>query len=280
MTEKLEAMIEVDALQFIEPEYSSLVNNGEPAFLICDAKPEKGDARILVDDDGNPLLFAVKNDGVWYATSWLYRSPTAEELTLFEEAEGEMYQESRSDIEKALREYFTLKIIREGPIAGEDLTEDRIEKIRSLIKEKFGETVDGLCIDACCGSGIGAMIMRDMGASVLAYDNDPELLGLGIKEGRLLAEDTLCIDGRVASAYLPDAKYGLGIMFGQMYTYTKDIWQPIVEELAGITEKTLITVATEEEAHWVKEWAAGVGKELEISENDRDPIYDRWVCFG
>ena len=69
-------------------------------------------------------------------------------------------------------------------------------------------------------------------------------------------------------------------LFGQMYQYTKELWQPIVEELAGITEKTLITVATEEEAKWVQEWAAGVGRYLEISENDRDPIYDRWVIFG
>ncbi|HJJ46695.1 MAG TPA: hypothetical protein O0X32_00335 [Methanocorpusculum sp.] len=273
-------MIEVDTLQFIEPEYSSLINNGEPAILICDAKPKNGDARILVDEEENPLLFAVKNENIWYATAWIYRLPTAEELALFEEAEGDMYQEPRSDIEKALREYFMRKIIREGPPAGEDITADRIEKMRSLIHEKFGESVDGLCIDACCGSGIGAMIMREMGASVLAYDNDPELLRLGIKEGRLLAEDTLCLDGGVASAYLMDAKYGLGIMLGQMYTYTKDIWKPIVEEIAGITQKTLITVATEEEAHWVKEWADGVGKDLEISENNRDFLYDRWVCFG
>ncbi|HJK34373.1 MAG TPA: hypothetical protein O0W92_01720, partial [Methanocorpusculum sp.] len=82
------------------------------------------------------------------------------------------------------------------------------------------------------------------------------------------------------SAYLPDAERGLGIMFGQMYVYTQNLWQPIVEELAGITAETLITVATEEEAHWVREWAKGVDRDLEIWENDRDPIYDRWVCFG
>jgi len=271
-------MIEVENIHFIEQDYSMLVNNGEPAAIICEANPE--DARILLDEEGNPLLFAVKNEGTWYATGWLFRQPTAEEMELFEKADGDMYQEPRKDIEEAFRSYFLDSLISSGPVAEEDITKDRIEKIRSLLQEKLGSQISGVAIDSCCGSGIGSMILREMGADVLAYDNDPDLLALGVKKGRLLREKTVCIDGRSASAYLPDAKIGVGIMFGQMYTYTKDIWQPIVEELAGITEKTLITVATEEEAKWVQEWANGVGHRLEISENERDPIYDRWVCFG
>ena len=272
--------MEVGELRFIEPDYASLVNNGEPAVLICEAKPEAGGARILLDEDGNPLLFAVKNEGVWFATSWMFRDPTPAELELFEAADGDMYEEPREAVEAALRAYFSQIIIEEIAPTREDITEERIDKIRSLVREKFGESVSGICIDACCGSGIGSQVMREIGASLIAYDNDPELLSLGFKNGRLKPEETVCIDGRAASAYMPDAEFGLGIMFGQMYTYTKEIWQPIVEELAGVTEKTLITVATEEEAQWVKEWAAGVGRYLEISENDRDPIYDRWVIFG
>ena len=59
-------MIEVEELRFIEPDYASLVNNGEPAVLICEAKPAAGGARILLDegrvanalsDRGTCLLF-------------------------------------------------------------------------------------------------------------------------------------------------------------------------------------------------------------------------------
>ncbi len=273
-------MIDVDVLRFIEPDYSSLVNKGEPGVLICEAEPAKGDARILLDEDENPTLFAVRYEGEWYATGWLFRSPTAEEFSLFEKADGDMYEEKRSFIEAAFRREFSGHIATTIPPAGEDLTNGRIEKVRSLLVEKFGSHLSGTCIDACCGSGIGASIMRELGCTLLAYDNDEELLSLGFSSGRLKPEEAVCIDGRIASAYLPDAEYGVGIMLGQMYTYTKENWQPIVEELVGITKRTLITVATEEEAHWVQKWAAGVGHLLEISENTRDPIYDRWVCFG
>ena len=54
----------------------------------------------------------------------------------------------------------------------------------------------------------------------------------------------------------------------------------MVGKRAGRPAETLRTVATEEEAHWGREWAKGVDRDLEIWENDRDPIYDRWVCFG
>ena len=276
----LSTMIEVEDLRFIEPDYASLINNGEPGVLICEAEPVRNGTKILIDENENPLLFAVKNAGEWRATSWQFRDPTAEELALFEATDGDLYQESRVRIEDACRAHFAEIIRQEIPPAGDDLPADRVEKVRNLIHEMWGTSISGIALDACAGSGIGSMILREMGAHPIAYDNDPELLSLGMASGRIHPDGLACIDAKIASAYLPDAEYGVGIMFGQIYVYTQDIWKPIVEELAGITEKTLITVATEDEAHWVKEWAEGVGKTLDIMENERDPIYDRWVCFG
>ncbi len=276
----LSAILELDGLRLLEPDYASLVNNGEPGVLICDAEPVPKGARLLIDEDKSPLLFAVKSGDEWCGTSWLFRSPTAAEFSLFEAADGDIYQEEREKVEDACRAYYA-EIIRTAiPPAGEDLPVNRIGKVRDLLHEVWGTSISGIALDACAGSGIGSMLLNEMGASPIAYDNDPELLALGLSSGRIAPEHLACIDARIASAYLPDAKYGVGIMFGQMYGYTQDIWRPIVEELAGITENTLITVATEEEAHWVKEWAKGVGKTLDIMENTRDPIYDRWVCFG
>ncbi|MDV0442064.1 hypothetical protein [Methanorbis furvi] len=276
----ISAMLELDSLRFLEPDYASLVNNGEPGVLICEAELESGGARMLIDDLENPVLFAVCAEDEWVGTSWCFRSPTEQEFALFSAADGDIYQEPRSAIDDALRAHFSEILLAEVAPAREDLPGDRIEKVRDLLHEVWGNSAPGLCLDACAGSGIGSMIVREMGGVPLAYDNDPALLALGLSSGRLTPEGTVCIDGTVASAYLPDADRGLGIMFGQMYVYTQDLWRPIVEELAGITAETLITVATEEEAQWVKGWAHEVDHDLEIWENERDPIYDRWVCFG
>jgi hypothetical protein len=277
---KLSAMLELDELRMLEPDYASLVNNGEPGVLICEAEPADKGARLLIDEDESPLLFAVKSGDEWCGTSWLFRSPTAGEFSLFEAADGDIYQEDRGNVEDACRAYYAEIIQKVIAPAGDDLTEERVGKVRGLLHEVWGPSISGTALDACAGSGIGSLLLREMGADPIAYDNDPELLALGLSSGRLAPGRTACIDARAASAYLPDAEYGVGIMFGQIYGYTKDIWRPIVEELAGITEKTLITVATQEEAFWVQEWAGGVDRTLSIMENTRDPIYDRWVCFG
>lgn len=274
----LQEMLEVSDLRFIEPDYASLLNNGEPGVLICEAKDLVSEAKILMDENEVPQIFCVRTDEGWVATSWKFRPPSSGEIDLFSTADGDLYQEPLDAIDKALRKYFAKIILEEISPAREDLPSDRIEKVSDLIHEVWGKKISGTCLDACAGSGIGSSIVREMGATPLAYDNDPALLSLGLSSGRLLPEETVCIDGTTASAYLPDAEYGLGIMFGQMYGYTKDLWQPIVEELCGISENVLITVATREEAEWVCEWALEVGKELEIFENERDPIYDRWVA--
>lgn len=276
----VDEMLEVDGIRFLERDYASLINNGEPGILISEVQPIPGGARILIDEEENPVLFTANTGTEWVATAWNLRSPLEQELTLFSAADGDFYQEKREDIEDAVRAHFSRILMEEIAPAREDLPSDRIEKVRDLLHEVWGSSAPGLCLDACAGSGIGSMIIREMGGKPLAYDNDPALLALGLNTGRLTPEGTVCIDGTSASGYLPDAERGLGIMFGQMYVYTRDLWQSIVEELAGITNETLITVATEEEAKWVREWAAGVDRTLEIWENDRDPIYDRWVCFG
>lgn len=276
----LSEMIEVDELRFIEPDYASLINNGEPGIMINDSNLQISFAKLLVDETGTPVMLAVHLGYTWFATGYLFRNPTEEEINLFKNLDGDMYSENRNLIEAAFREEFSEHLKTAVSPALDDLTTERIEKVRSLLTEQFGNNLSGTCIDACCGSGLGSSLMRELGCKILSYDNDDSLLSLGFSSGRLHTDETISIDGCCASAYLPNAEYGIGLMFGQMYSYTKEIWQPIVEELVGITEKTLITVATEEEAHWVQEWAQNLGRHLEITENTRDPIYDRWICFG
>lgn len=203
-------MLELDELRMLEPDYASLVNNGEPGVLICEAEPADKGARLLIDEDESPLLFAVKSGDEWCGTSWLFRSPTAGEFSLFEAADGDIYQEDRGNVEDACRAYYAEIIQTVIAPAGDDLTEERVGKVRGLLHEVWGPSISGTALDACAGSGIGSLLLREMGADPIAYDNDPELLALGLSSGRLAPGRTACIDARAASAYLPDAEYGSG----------------------------------------------------------------------
>jgi hypothetical protein len=40
----------------------------------------------------------------------------------------------------------------------------------------------------------------------------------------------------------------------------------------------LITVGTEKESLLIQEWGKEMDRDVEITENPADPIYDLWVC--
>ena len=90
----------------------------------------------------------------------------------------------------------------------------------------------------------------------------------------------MCLDGTRASRYLDPVPRGTGFMLGAIDAYNRDTWEGIVGELLTLTEETLVTVGTEEEGKLVEEWCTRQSRVVEIFENDRDPIYDRWVIVA
>lgn len=89
------------------------------------------------------------------------------------------------------------------------------------------------------------------------------------------------IDGTRAGDYIDDpVDAGVALMLGDISSYNASMWEEIVAELLDLSQETLITVATEPEVRQVAEWCEDAGREPEVRENDRDPIYDRWVCFS
>ena len=115
----------------------------------------------------------------------------------------------------------------------------------------------------------------------LAYDNDAELLCRGLAAGRLLPEDTMWIDGTRAGDYIDDpVEAGVALMLGDISSFTAPMWEEIAAELLDLSEETLITVATEPEVRQVAAWCEEEGRKTEVWENDRDPIYDHWVCLS
>jgi hypothetical protein len=272
---KASEILGVDDLMFVEPQFSMLPDSRYNQTLAFAAGDE---GRLLLDEKEDPIALAFNNGNGWIAGSFLCRNPSALLIEKFENANGEIYQEDRATWAAAVREYYTLALKDEVPPSIEDLNPKRRGILANLIggfwKSGSGET----CIDCCCGSGVGSLVLRDLGFTPLSYDNDEALLSLGLATGRLLPEETMWLDAMKTSAYIEPVPKGIGIMLGEINTFSEDMWQRIVSELLAVTRETLITVGTEPEANLIKAWGEGMGRRIDVQENPADPIYDLWVC--
>lgn len=272
---KAAEILGVDDIVFVEPQFSVLP---DPRYNDTLTLAGGDEGRLLLDEHEEPLALAFKNGDCWVTGSFLSRNPTALLIEKFENVNGEIYQEDRNVWAAAVREYFSLALKEEVPPTIEDLNPKRRGILTDLIRRTWGAGSGETCIDACCGSGVGSLVLRDLGYTPLSFDNDPALLSLGLSAGRLLPEETMWIDAMKVSQYTAPVPRGIGIMMGEINSFSQEMWQQIVSELFAVTEETLITVGTEPEARVIRDWGEGLGRTVEISENPADPIYDIWVC--
>ncbi|MEN6343493.1 MAG: hypothetical protein ABFC89_13155 [Methanospirillum sp.] len=271
-------LIEVPELRFVEPSFAELTDE---IYSSVTPEFEATDGRLLVDENDDPIAIALRDDDAWNATTFLYRTPSVIWLERFEETGGAIYQEPRETWARAVRAHYAERIRAEVLPAANDLPSDRFAKARELVVEHLGVRDGVPAIDACCGSGIGAAVLRSIGMAPLSYDNDAALIALGLAEGRLLSEEVCCIDGAFATDYIDPAPVGLALMVGQCYPGLNDeLWRELVLQLLALSDETLITLGTEPEAALVAGWIVEAGRGVEVVENERDPIYDRWVCLA
>jgi hypothetical protein len=236
------------------------------------------ESRMLIDEEEWPLSFAVKTPKGWRATSFLLRKPKVEVVERYETLGGEIFQTEKAEFAAAMREHFSERLLQQVPPAIEDFSPERCTSVQELISEVWGEVIGKGCLDVACGSGLGSAALRQLGLFPISYDNDPGLLALGMRTGRLMPEGTMCIDATRASVLAPKAPLGLILMAGSINNFNEYIWKAIVEETLKLTVKTLVTVETEKEAGRVKGWCIAKGREVKLFENNRDAFYDRWVC--
>ena len=269
-------IVGVSTIDLIEPSFADLPDNRFTTLLL-ECHGDQG--RLLVDEESNPLAVAIHyGDGRWVAGCFHLRRPTASLISFFEELGGDIYQEDRQVWEEAVREYYSLQIAREITPAFEDLNPVRRVMVQSLLEETWGQGNGHTCLDFCCGSGLGSAVLRDIGYRVLACDIDLGLLSLGFSTGRLVPRETMCIDATLARHYIAPVGRGLGLMFGEINDFNASVWEDLTRELVMLTERCLITVGKEAEAGRITAWAEQLGCTVSVSENTRDPIYDRWVC--
>jgi len=270
----IDELLEIDGARFIEPYFSELPKDEYHESLItwpCE------DTRLLIDQEENLLAFAINDNDSWIVTSLALRGPCPKILERFEEIGGEILEEEALVWNKAVTEYFSNELLVFSEPAIEDVNPERIPVVSDLLHEVWGSGNNKSALDCCCGSGIGTLVMRQSGYEVTSFDNDQYLLASGLSRGRLNKDNTSWIDARIAGLYGIKSEIGLGLMFGEIYSFNFDLWKEIIEELITISGDTLITVGSENEAKMIKSGIKSKDRTIEIWENNRDPIYDRFV---
>ncbi|MDO8871674.1 MAG: hypothetical protein Q7V05_02955 [Methanoregula sp.] len=268
-------IFELENLRFVEQSFADLTDSRLNAIL---TEQGANEGRLLLDEAEEPLALAFQGADSWIAGTFLCRNPSVALIDLFESVNGEIFQENRAVFAAAVREYFSTALTAQVSPSIEDLNPARRGILGTLIENTWGSGSGETCVDCCCGSGVGSLVLRDLGYSPLSYDNDASLLSRGLFTGRLLPAETMCLNATIASQYVEPSPKGIGIMMGEINSFSQDMWELIVQELFASTKETLITVGTEPEARLVAAWGEEMGRTVDVKENPADPIYDLWVC--
>jgi hypothetical protein len=267
-------IFEVDDLIFLEPNLDSM---DQPFFNEQMAMMPAERGKVLINEDDWPIAAAMY-DGGWKVGTFLYRGLSEAIIERLEEMEISIKRVDQGEWEAAVREYYCHRLMEEMSPYPEDINLERVEKVRDLLVDVWGKKLEGICLDVGCGSGMGSIVIRELGMTPLAYDNDPTLLALGLQKGRLLPEETALLDATIASSFIRPAPRALILMAGEINLISMAIWRGIIADTIHLAERTLVTTGTEQECRTVAAWAKEEGCEAKVLENDRDPFYDHWVC--
>jgi len=266
-----------DDFTFVEPSFSALT---DPRY---NAELETGtwdEGRLLLDEKEDPIAMAFHSPRGWRGGSFLCRNPSVALIEQFEGVNGEIFQEDRNVWAAAVREYFSRKLLDETPPSMDDLNPVRTGILAEVITGAWGRGSGETCIDGCCGSGVGSRVLRELGYSPLSYDNDPSLIARGLTMHRLLPEETMRLDATIVSEYIDPVPRGIGVMMGEINSFSQEIWEQIVSELFAVTGETLITVGTQKEAEIVRSWGEARKRNVSVQESPGDSFYDHWVCIA
>lgn len=236
------------------------------------------DAALVTGMQDAPLALALKTEAGWRIASAALNREGGLLQERFNATGGRTCRTTRADWMKALKEYYSRRIISTVPPVSEMNQAGRAGFLAELLEDFIGKKAGASCLDCCCGPGTGSEVIRSLGMTPVSYDNLPSQLALGFLRGRLKEEETCCIDATIASRYLEPVEYGLGLMLGDINAANAGIWERIVSELLSLSGSTVITVVTEKEARWVARWCENAGRGVAVSENNRHPIFDHWVC--
>ena len=276
---KILETFEIEDCSCIEP---TLMDHLEDRYTDMAVIMAADEARLLIDENEDPVALALHDPKNWFVSSYIFREPELGVIEKFEECGGDIYQENRDDYTDSIREYYCLEMVKEFPGVLEDNRPGRDILVRELLEEVFGSGCRSInsATDFCCGSGVATSVLKDMGKGTLSFDLDASLISLGVQKKRLDPKRAMCIDGRAASVFCPESDLCLALMLGDINNMNYPIWESMIGEILAIGKKSLISVATERESKMVEGWLKEEDASVTSFENTRDPIYDRFVLVA
>lgn len=236
------------------------------------------EALLIAGIQDAPLALALKTGTGWRIASALLNNEGARLQEKFSAVGGRTCRTTRERWLRALKEYYSRQIVSTVAPVTEMTQAGRAALLCELLDDTFRGNAGASCLDCCCGPGTGSEVIRSFGLKPVSYDNLPAQLALGFLRGRLNEDETCCIDATIASRYLEPVEYGLGLMLGDINASNLGIWEQIIQELLALSGSTVITVVTEREARRTARWCRDAGRDTDVFENPRHPIFDRWVC--
>lgn len=269
----LSELFNLEEVRLVESTFEDLSNESLLVHLLSGSNK----VRLLIDDKDTPLAMA-REDGGWKAVSFLWKEPSDELIEALPELDINVYTCSQEIYREAICDYFSRRLLLECQPAIEDMSEDRAKYVSDLIWKEWNFKPGEICYDCCCGSGVGSVALSKVGMNSFAFDIDKELLCRGLSKLRLKTWSTAQLDASKAAQFLVHASYAIMLMAGDIDPLNARNWQTIVGQVLELADNILITVASEQEAAYIKGWSEEKGRACRVFENTRDRFYDRWVC--
>lgn len=127
-------LLDLDEVEFLEPSFDRLLDGTYTSMLACTRASE---GHLLINEREEPIAAALKDEKGWKACSFTMRRPIDTLFDRLEQIDTEIYQEKQSEWEAAVREYFSLKMMKKVSPSVEDFSTDRKEKLRELVRETW-----------------------------------------------------------------------------------------------------------------------------------------------
>ncbi|MBM4237453.1 MAG: hypothetical protein FJ151_03100, partial [Euryarchaeota archaeon] len=125
-------LLDLDEVVFVEPTLDRLTDDIFTAKLV---KTPASKGRILLSEKEWPIAVALETDNGWIAGNFILREPTEALIEKLEGMEIEIYQEPQAEWEAAVREYFSLDLLRTVSPGIEDLSPARADAVLELLRE-------------------------------------------------------------------------------------------------------------------------------------------------